>query len=153
MQRQSHDPGSLPSQPPHNHQPHMSPGLFASCMRQRPCCGHRSAACAGQLEWVLNAAQHMCHQLQQPPSTSTAAAAVTPGSNAPPSGITAPVRGPGRSQEQQRALAGQVLALVCAVYSADVKLPRMQRLVTVREAACRGGGSGCSTRTTLKRRG
>lgn len=33
-----------------------------------------------------------------------------------------------------------MLALVYAVYSADVKLPRMQHLVTVREAACRGGG-------------
>jgi hypothetical protein len=83
----------------------------------------RSAASAGLLEWVLHAVQQLIQQL---PTQPAAAAAGPAGSS------TQQQRGPVRTLDQQRALAVQLVQIVQIIYSHDVRLPRLQTHVLVR---------------------
>ena len=94
----------------------------------------RSAAAAGQLEWVLHAVQSLLHQLQ-PPQQQAGGVHVGQGQQHQH-------RGPSRSPDQQRALAGQLVLVVHAVYMHDVRLPRLQSQMMVSPCRC-SEGSGC----------
>ena len=95
----------------------------------------RSAAAAGQLEWVLHAVQSLLHQLQ-PQQQQAGGVHVGQGQQHQH-------RGPPRSPDQQRALAGQ-LVLVVHVYMHDVRLPRLQSQMMVSRCSC-SEGSGWSS--------
>ena len=87
----------------------------------------RSAAAAGQLEWVLHAVQSLLHQLQ--PQQQAGGGHVGQGQQQQH-------RGPPRSPDQQRALAGQLVLVVHAVYMHDVRLPRLQSQMMVSRCSC-----------------
>ena len=76
-----------------------------------------SAASAGLLEWVLHAVLSLLTQLQPTPTP-------TPTPQQQP-------RGPVRSPDQQRTLAGHLVIVVHAIYTHNIRLPRLQNQLMV----------------------